>query len=152
MIPNQKKKGAAKVKIEFTDSTGAKYSFAIEGRPSKENMSKVIDFVETMSGDLPIQEHEQTPIDTNFARVYELIENKFKFGSFNSGDVLEAYQDEFQLTTTLSTISTYLARLAERELLTRSRNGAGWIYRLTRQEQPAGELPVEGPPANYIPR
>src|SRR5579864_1296219 len=150
MLPpiNQNKKNAAKVKIEFTDSSGAKYSFAIEGRPSKENLGKVMEFVETISTNdsQAQQEQQQTPIDTNFARVYELIETKFKFGSFTSSDVLEAYMHEFELSTTLSTISTYLSRLAERGLLNRSRNGAGWIYKLVRQEQAiAGELPLEGP-------
>ncbi len=146
------KKKTSKVKIDFTDSTGAKYSFTIEGHPSKENLSKVMDFVETVSGDTGIPQ-EQAPIDTNFARVYGLIETKFKFGSFNSSDVLEAYEYEFELPTTLSTISTYLSRLAERSLLTRSKNGAGWIYKLARQEiAPEGEFPKEGPPANYIPR
>jgi hypothetical protein len=146
------KKKAAKVKIEFTDSSGAKYSFAIEGHPSKENLSKVMDFVETVSGD-PGTPEQQAPIDTNFARVYGLIETKFKFGSFNSSDVVRAYEYEFELPTTLSTISTYLSRLAERGLLTRSRSGAGWIYKLAKQDiAPEGEFPKEGPPANYIPR
>jgi hypothetical protein len=155
MLPPSTHQKNARVKIEFTDSNGAKYSFAIEGKPSKENMSKVIDFVETLSSSGPAQqEQQQFPIDTNFARVYGLIENKFKFGSFNSSDVLDAYVEEFEIPTTLSTISTYLSRLAERGLLSRSRNGAGWIYKLVRieQSQIQGELPKEGPPANYIPR
>lgn len=146
-----RKRNNAKVKIEFTDSSGAKYSFAIEG-PSKENMSKVIDFVETISSNTEAQA-DQAPIDTNFARVYGLIETKFKFGSFNSSDVLEAYINEFELPTTLSTISTYLSRLAERGLLSRSRNGAGWIYKLMKTTtQIQGELPIQGPPASFIPR
>jgi hypothetical protein len=146
------KKKNARVKIEFTDSNGAKYSFAIEGRPSKENMSKVIDFVEAMSG-VEAQPEQQAPIDTNFSRVYGLIETKFKFSSFNSSDVLDAYVYEFDLPTTLSTISTYLSRLAERGLLNRSRNGAGWIYRLVKQEQPpVKELSTGETPATFITR
>jgi hypothetical protein len=154
MLPPNHQKKNAKVKIEFTDANGAKYSFAIEGKPSKENMSKVMEFVETISNEPTAQQEQQTPMDTNFARVYSLIEEKFKFGSFSSSDVLEAYIEEFELQTTLSTISTYLSRLAERGLLARSRNGAGWIYKLVRvdQTQIQGELPVEGPPASYIPR
>jgi hypothetical protein len=155
---NSKKKRARKVKIEFTDQRGAKYCFTAEG-PSKENMVKMIDFVETMTSQNDRNhDEEQTPIDTNFARVYNLIESRFKFGSFTSSDVLEAYEDEFQLPSSLSTISTYLARLADRELLTRSRNGAGWIYRLVRIEQEAPpEVAVpnveeRSSPTNFIPR
>ena len=70
-------------------------------------------------------------IDTNFSRVYGLLETKFKFGSFTSSDVLEAYEQEFDAQTTLSTISTYLSRLTDRGLLNRVRNGSGWIYKLS---------------------
>jgi hypothetical protein len=129
-----------KVKIEFTDQKGAKYSFAIEG-PSKENMGKLLDFVESISDNTnkntgPSEAQEQQPIaDTNFNKVYGLVLNKFRFGSFTSSDVLEAYEQHYQLKSTLSTMSTYLSRLAERGVLSRSRNGAGWIYKLIKQQQ-----------------
>ncbi len=140
--PYSMKREAAKIKIEFNDQAGAKYSFAVEG-PSKENVVKIMDFIESMSGPVPQNQdfqEDDAPIDTNFARVYGLIETKFKFGSFNSNDVLEAYEHEFELPSTLSTISTYLARLTKRRLLTRSRNGAGWSYKLLRMEQKDTEL------------
>ena len=130
------KQSPPKVKIEFTDQKGAKYSFAVEG-PSKENMVKIMEFVETISvkqSDTPTAP-ETAIIDTNFNKVLGLVQNKFRFGSFTSSDVLQAYEQHFQLHTTLSTISTYLARLAERGLLSRSRNGSGWIYKLLKPQQ-----------------
>jgi hypothetical protein len=135
------KQAPPKVKIEFTDPKGAKYSFAVEG-PSKENIVKIMEFVETISVkecDTPTTP-ETTIIDTNFNKVFGLVQNKFRFGSFTSNDVLEAYEQHFQLHTTLSTISTYLARLAERGVLTRSRNGSGWVYKLLKPQQQAEEL------------
>jgi len=127
-----------KVKIEFADEAGTKYSFNIEGT-SKENISKLIDFAQTVSAKQP-QDQPQEPMDTNFARVYTLIQDRFRFGSFNSGDVLEAYREEFKASTSLSVVSTYLSRLAVRNLLTRSRHGSGWIYKLPKMQQPQ-ELP-----------
>ncbi|MHB1907556.1 MAG: hypothetical protein ACYCQJ_01645 [Nitrososphaerales archaeon] len=126
-----------KFKIEFTNNNGAKYSFAVQG--SKEDIRKLMDLVETLSeksiGNDTIQNQESTTlIDTNFNRVYELIESKFQFSAFGSADVLRAYESEFGIHTTLSTISTYLARLADRGFLNRSRSGAGWIYRLPRPQ------------------
>jgi hypothetical protein len=132
-----------KVKIEFADETGAKYSINIEGS-SKENIAKLIDFANSVSAKQPQQaaDQPQEPMDTNFGKVFTLIQDRFRFGSFTSSDVLEAYQDEFKLPSSLSIISTYLARLAARSLLTRSRHGAGWIYKLPRpQQQPAQEIP-----------
>jgi hypothetical protein len=127
-----------KVKIEFADESGTKYSFNIEGS-SKENIAKLIDFANSVSAKQP--EQPQEPMDTNFARVFTLIQDRFRFGSFTSSDVLEAYQDEFKISTSLSVISTYLSRLASRNLLTRSRHGSGWIYKLPKVQQPAAEVP-----------
>jgi hypothetical protein len=127
---------APKFKIEFDDPSGAKYSFCAEGRISKENMAKMVDFANQLSyaRDTSAQSTEPdfSNIDTNFSRVYGLLETKFKFGSFISSDVLEAYEQEFDTQTTLSTISTYLSRLTDRGLLNRIRNGSGWIYKLVR--------------------
>jgi hypothetical protein len=126
------------MKIEFTDQNGAKYSFAVEG-PNKENVSKLMDFIDSISTKATTSNHNlenTTPVaDTNFNKVFGLVSNKFRFGSFTSSDVLEAYEDHFKLHSTLSTISTYLSRLSERGLLTRSRNGAGWVYKLVKQQE-----------------
>lgn len=131
-----RKQNMPKMKIEFADQKGAKYSLAIDGA-SKENMGKLLDFIQSISGpaDDPPVEETSSIIDTNFNKVLGLVQNKFRFGSFTSNDVFRAYEEHFKLKTTLSTISTYLARLAERHILTRSRNGAGWIYKLTREKQ-----------------
>lgn len=122
-----------KIKIEFSDSNGAKYALNIDGM-SKENISRVMEFVETMSASKSNTDNDE-PIDTNFSRLYDLITKNFRFGSFTSTDVFEAYQDNFTTPTTLSVISTYLTRLAKRGLLVRARHGSGWIYKLPRTEQ-----------------
>ena len=108
---------------------------------SKGNMLKLMEFVDSVSGDSTPKDHQREPqqpdytnIDTNFSRVYGLLETKFKFGSFTSSDVLEAYEDHYDLQSNLSTISTYLSRLAERGLVTRTRNGSGWVYKLVRTQ------------------
>ncbi len=129
-----------KIKIEFSDTSGAKYSFQVEGM-SKGNMLKLMEFVDSVSSDSSLQDQPKEPqadytnIDTNFSRVYGLLETKFRFGSFTSSDVLEAYEDHYDLPSNLSTVSTYLSRLAERGLVTRTRNGSGWIYKLIRTNQ-----------------
>jgi hypothetical protein len=143
--PPQKQVGkSVKVKIEFADENGTKYSFNIEGN-SKENIGKLIDFAQSVSATKQSSEQPQETMDTNFARVYTLIQDRFRFGSFTSSDVLEAYQEEFKVSTSLSVISTYLSRLATRSLLTRSRHGTGWIYKLPKSQQsqdlPAGISP-----------
>jgi len=136
----QQKTNQVKVKIEFTDNSGTKYSFNVEGG-SKENIDKIMELAQSISS----KQSEsiisnEPPIDTNFAKLYNLLEQKFPFGSFSSSDVLEAYQDEFQTPTSLSIISTYLSRMASRGLLSRTRNGAGWIYKLVKAQTDLGTL------------
>jgi len=128
-----------KIKIEFADDCGTKYSFNIEGT-SKENIGKLLDFAQAVSTKDTHNVEQQEPMDTNFARVYTLIQDRFRLGSFTSSDTLEAYLEEFQTPTSLSVVSTYLSRLATRGLLTRSRHGSGWIYKLPKIQQPIQQV------------
>jgi hypothetical protein len=133
--PSKSSQRPVKIKIEFADDTGTKYSFNIEGT-SKENIGKLLDFAQAVSTKESQNLQSQEPMDTNFARVYTLIQDRFKFGSFTSSNILEAYHEEFHIPTSLSVVSTYLSRLASRALLTRSRHGSGWIYKLPKIQQP----------------
>ena len=136
-----------KVKIEFTDDSGTKYSFNVEGS-SKENITKLIDFAQTISTKNQVQ--DEVSIDTNFAKLYGLLESRFQFGLFTSNDVLRAYQQDFQVSTSLSIISTYLSRLAHRGLLTRTRHGSGWVYKLARTEGQRKEMMVQPTPDDLL--
>jgi len=141
---------AVKIKIDFTDNSGTKYSFNIEGN-SKENIGKLIDFansVSTKETDVP---QNQEPIDTNFGRAYTLIQDRFRLGSFTSGDILEAYREEFHTESSLSVVSTYLSRLARRGLLHRSRHGMGWMYTLPKQQVLLQPAPAPAGPGDLIP-
>ena len=147
MIPGETTK-PVKIKIEFSDDSGTKYSFNIEGS-SKDNVNKLIDFAQTISAkQTPMVDHES--IDTNFAKLYGLLESRFRFGLFTSSDVLQAYQQDFQTPTSHSIISTYLSRLTQRGLLTRAHHGSGWIYRLARGEQQRENMIVQPTPADLL--
>ena len=144
-IPNRPK--GLKIKINFTDDAGTKYSFNIEGS-SKDNITKLIDFAQTMSA----QTHsdETSTFDTNFAKLYGLLESRFQFGLFTSNDVLRAYQQDFQIPTSLSVVSTYLTRLTNRGLLTRTRHGSSWIYKLARSDKQREAMIVQPTPVDLI--
>ena len=79
--PNQ----PIKVKIEFNDESGTKYSFNIQGS-SKDNIQKLLDFAQSVSSKAQ-QQVDQPLVDTNFAKLYGLLESRFRFGSFTSNDV-----------------------------------------------------------------
>jgi hypothetical protein len=140
--PNNSK--PVKIKIEFNDDTGTKYTFNIEGS-SKDNINKLIDFAQTISTKRT-RPKEQEPIDTNFAKLYGLLQTRFQFSTFTSNDVLHAYQQDLQIPTSLSVISTYLSRLASRGLLTRNHHGSGWVYKLMRTQHHEDTIPEEDQP------
>ena len=138
-----------KIKIEFSDGSGAKYSLSVEGGMSKEKMVRLMEFVDSIapstSSKPSTEPTDYSNIDTNFSRLYGLLQSKFKFGSFTSADVMEAYADHYGVETTLSTVSTYLSRLADRGLVTRMRNGSGWIYKLAKIERKDEDIKIQVP-------
>jgi hypothetical protein len=136
-----------KVKIEFTDDSGTKYAFNIEGS-SKENITKLIEFAQATSATTTSLEQDLT--GTNFAKLYGLLETRFRFGAFTSTDVLHAYEQDFNSPTSLGVIATYLSRLTKRGMLTRSRHGSGWTYRLARSETQRREMITQSTPDELL--
>ncbi len=128
-MPSYPTNRSRKIKIEFTDKQGAKYSLSTEGT-SRDTLLKLLDFIDSVSPNTST--YDDLPVDSNFAKLYQLIEANFRLGSFSSTDVLQAYQEQFNAPSNLSTISTYLARLADRGLLIRTKHGSSWLYKLSK--------------------
>lgn len=101
----------------------------MEGTLSRDKVLKIVDMAEMIGGKSEANQQIAFSRDTTFGRLYILIEKKFTLGSFTSTDILEAYEDEYNTPIRLSTISTYLQRLTEKGLLTRSKTNLGWAYR-----------------------
>ena len=122
-----------RVKIEFEDDEGAKFTVSVDGLLSRTKLTKIMNLVEMINP----SENEQTDgitSSTSFDRVYELIESKFSLGSFSSTDILEAYGDNYNESSSLSTISTYLNRLRTKGYLTRNKFGNTWIYKMQKTQ------------------
>ena len=125
--------GKKRVKIEFEDDEGAKFTVSVDGLLSRTKLTKIMNLVEMINP----SENEQTDgitSSTSFDRVYELIESKFSLGSFSSTDILEAYGDNYNESSSLSTISTYLNRLRTKGYLTRNKFGNTWIYKMQKTQ------------------
>ncbi len=108
-------------------------SVTIEGRLTKDKVLKLMDMVDSLgAAEEKGEEPVKMPGGNTFAKLFQLIDHKFYLGSFGSGDLLETYEDEYGIPIRLSTVSTYLARLAERGLLSREVGNSGWAYRRIR--------------------
>jgi len=117
-----------RIKFELEDDEGTKYTLALEGKVSRDKLMKAVEMLEIM--DVPMdQAHKAPDQGTSFGKVVTLLETEFAAGDFSSSDVARAYEEKFNEPVKLSTISTYLARLVEKQYIRRERFGNSWVYR-----------------------
>ena len=117
-----------RIKIELEDEEGTKYTLAMEGAVSRDKLMKAMDMLEVM--DVPLEHSPRSPDQgTFFGKVQTLLETTFAAGDFSSSDVAREFEDKYGQPVKLSTISTYLARLADRQYIKRERFGNSWVYR-----------------------
>ncbi len=117
-----------RIKIEVEDEEGTRYTLALEGKVSRDKLMKAVDMLEIM--DVPIDHSYRTPDQgTFFGKVMALLETEFAAGDFSSSDVARGFEEKYNQPVKLSTISTYLARLTDRQYIKRERFGNSWVYR-----------------------
>jgi len=117
-----------RIKIELEDEEGTKYTLALEGMVSRDKVMKAMDMLEVM--DVPLEHSPRAPDQgTFFGKVQALLETTFAAGDFSSSDVAREFEDKYGQPVKLSTISTYLARLSDRQYIKRERFGNSWVYR-----------------------
>ncbi len=108
-----------RLKVEFYDSEGVRHSIAIDGPVTKEKVAKILDLVELMAG---------TPQTSPTA----LALSPRKFDKL---EARKAFETTFREKIPLSTVSTYLTRLADRGVLEREQEKPGLVYRVKIEEQ-----------------
>ncbi|MCL4355193.1 MAG: BlaI/MecI/CopY family transcriptional regulator [Nitrososphaerota archaeon] len=117
-----------RIKIELEDDEGTKYTLALEGAVSRDKLMKAMDMLEVM--DVPLERSRRVPDEgTFFGKVQVLLETTFAAGDFSSSDVAREFEEKYDQPVKLSTISTYLARLADKQHIKRERFGNSWVYR-----------------------
>lgn len=80
--------------------------------------------------DQSIEQVPRSPDEaTFFGKVQSLLEAEFAGGDFSSSDVARAFEEKYDQPVKLSTISTYLSRLSDRQQIKRQRFGNSWVYR-----------------------
>lgn len=117
-----------RIKIELEDEGGTKYTLALEGTVSRDKLMKALDMLEIM--DIPLEHSRPAPDEgTFFGKVWMILETTFAAGDFSSSDVARELEEKYEQPVKLSTISTYLARLADKQYIKRERFGNSWVYR-----------------------
>jgi hypothetical protein len=120
-----------KVKVEITDDEGTTYSLALRGKFSHEKVIRVMELVDLL-GRTDRNTATALPPDesTTYGRILKLIQSSYASKEFSSADIARHYEDLHASPIPLSTVSTYLSRLADRGVLNRQKFGNSWVYRV----------------------
>ena len=127
---------ARKMRVELFDSEGNRYTIAFEGQVTRDKALRLLDLVELLGG---MPEEGATSGTGNaltgnslsrFAKVRLVIQKNFPLVWFSSKDVQSIYEQELTEPISLSTISTYLARMTNRGLLLRAGGSNNLKYKI----------------------
>ncbi len=130
---------ARKMRVELFDSEGNRYTIAFEGQITRDKAVRLLDLVELlggMPGETPapgISSPVVGKTSSRFEKVRSVIQKSFPLIWFSSRDVQSVYEQELKEPVSLSTISTYLARMASRGLLLRAGEGNNLKYKVATQ-------------------
>jgi len=120
------------MRIEVYDVEGNRYTITLEGQVTREKALRILDLIELLGG-IP----NLGPVSTynprgmsKIDKIKHLIEKRFPFGWFRSKEIQEAYEEEFNESISLSTVSTYLSRLTSRGFLLMETNSRVHRYRM----------------------
>ena len=122
-----------RLKVEFYDSEGVRHSITIDGPVTREKVTKILDLVEVMSGTPQATALGLSP--RKFDRLASTELSRLRSKEFTSSDAKKSFETTFEEKIPLSTVSTYLSRLADRGVLEREQKGVLMRYRVRSEEQ-----------------
>jgi len=124
------------MRVELFDSEGNRYTIAFEGQITREKALHLLDLVELLGG-MPSEETTSGTGNnlannslSRFEKVHFIIKKHFPIIWFSSKDVQAVYEQELKEPIGLSTISTYLSRMANKGLLLRTGGANSLKYKV----------------------
>jgi hypothetical protein len=129
---------ARKMRVEVFDSDGNRYKISFEGQVTRDKALRLLEMVELLGG---IPSTGTTPaaeiaggqeVLSKYDKVRMVVQKHFPILWFTSREVQSTFDRELKEPIGLSTVATYLARMAVRGTLIRSGNANSLKYRLAR--------------------
>jgi len=123
---------AKKMRVEIFNGSGERYAITFEGQVTREKALRLLDLVELLGGMPPVNHGWNRPTSelSKLDKVRLVVEKSFPIGWFSSRDIQSAYEEEFKEPISLSTVSTYLSRMADREILANNGTSNRRRYRI----------------------
>ncbi len=123
-----------KMKVEVYDEAGNRYVISFEGRVTRDKALKILDIVELLGG-IPVGEPIQYPHDiSKIEKVLLVVKKNFPIAWFSAREVQEAYERETGEPISLSAVSTYLSRLADKGILMKIKRANRVSFKLASEE------------------
>ena len=123
-----------RIRLEMTTEEGERLTLILEGNVSRERIMQLADLMELYGGGERAGSSPEGGRPVNkLGRIVQVIERHFPFTGFTTREVAEAYRMEYREPIPLSTVSTYLSRLADRGFLERTAVGNVARYRVARR-------------------
>jgi len=117
---------ARKMRVELFDSDGNRYTIAFEGQVTRDKALRLLDLVELLGGapgESPSASAGSTlpnKVLSRFEKVQLVIQKNFPLIWFSSKEIQSIYEQELKEPVSLSTVSTYLSRMATKGMLLRT--------------------------------
>jgi hypothetical protein len=117
---------ARKMRVELFDSDGNRYTIAFEGQVTRDKALRLLDLVELLGGapgeGPTVNSNAALPnrVLSRFEKVQLIVQKNFPLVWFSSKDIQSVYEQELKEPVGMSTISTYLSRMAVKGMLLRT--------------------------------
>ncbi len=117
---------ARKIRVELFDSDGNRYTIAFEGQVTRDKALRLLDLVELLGGapgEAPTTNSGvalPNRVLSRFEKVQLVIQKNFPLIWFCSKDIQSVYEQDLKEPVSLSTVSTYLSRMASKGMLLRT--------------------------------
>lgn len=123
---------ARKIRVELFNGSGDRYTITFEGQVTREKALRLLDLVELLGGVPTINTRWNRPTSelSKFDKIRLVVERSFPIGWFSSRNVQDTYEEEFKEPVSLSTVSTYLSRMADRGFLIKNGTSNRRRYRI----------------------
>jgi len=124
-----------KMRVDVYDEVGNRYTISFEGRITREKALQVLDIIELLGGMPGIEPQLNFPQElSKIDKIRFFVEKHFPLVWVSAKDVQPLYEKEMMEPISLSTVSTYLSRLADRGVLVKTRNSNRVLYRVVSQD------------------
>ena len=126
------------MRVELFDSEGNRYTVAFEGQITRDKALRLLDLVELLGGmpgenptSIGVGNTQAAGSSSRFEKVRLLVQKSFPLVWFSSKDIQSFFEQELKEPISLSTVSTYLSRLASKGFLVRAGGQNNLRYKIS---------------------